>query len=134
MGQLLSATLVMLLVFVANNGMQQTEAQGVTRPYVRPPARKNLELEFSLRQTSTSSATSPTQVRCNLEEFTGQPSLQEPRSSILILKDNVLILEVLFFLFLEFLTKKQNLGAADACVFGRTQQDEGVVDDRITHI
>jgi hypothetical protein len=32
------------------------------------------------------------------------------------------------------LTKKQNLGAADACVFGRTQQDEGVVDDRITHI
>jgi hypothetical protein len=110
MGQLISATLVMLLVFVANNGMQQTGAQGVTRPYVRPPARKNLELEFSLRQTSTSSATFPTQVRCNLEEFTGQPSLQEPRSSIQILKDNILILEVLFFLFLEFLTKKQNFG------------------------
>ncbi|KAH9542938.1 hypothetical protein CY35_13G035400 [Sphagnum magellanicum] len=66
MGQLLSATLVMLLVFVANNGMQQTEAQGVTRPYVRPPARKNLELEFSLRQTSTSSATSPTQMHVSL--------------------------------------------------------------------
>jgi hypothetical protein len=66
MGQLLSATLVMLLVFVANNGMQQTEAQGVTRPYVRPPARKNLELESCLRQTSTSSATSPTQMHVSL--------------------------------------------------------------------